>query len=261
MNQRCSALVLSFSLLFLPVSDAIGDTNEDEDADNKRIVSSVKKADDDPEVMTLESWKSQVRGSTHGDKLIGMLGSLDASIIRNRHDTNSLYTRGHLYGTVGCTNAAIVDLTKVIQTDPSNAHAYCERGICFMDLADYDRALRDLDKAVQLDAHSGDARLARGRLLMLQGKTLLALNDLLAARYGNLNFSTALPGELPANYYKAPDYYLGACYELLGNPTEALKYYKEASDLPSATAPGYIHRYADQPADVSECMTRLGGSI
>lgn len=261
MNQRYSAFMLSFSLLFLPVPDAMGDITEEEVADNKRIIASVKKADDDPDVMTLEIWKSQVRGSLNGDKLIGMLGTLDASIVRNRHDTRSLYTRGHLYGTVGCTNAAIIDLTKVIQTDSSNSHAYCERGICFMDQADYDRAGRDLDRAVELNAHSGDARLARGRLLMLQGKPLLALNDLLAARYGNLDFSAPLPGELPSNYYKAPDYYLGACYEILGNPTEALKYYKEANDLPSASSPGYIHRYADQPTDVSECLHRLGGSI
>lgn len=261
MIQRCSALVLSFSLLLLPVSDAIGDTSEEDDNDNKRIIASVKKPDDDPDVMTLENWKARVRGSMHGDKLIGMLGNLDASIVRNHRDTHSLYTRGHLYGTVGCTSAAIVDLTKVIQTEPGNAGAYCERGICFMDQGDYDRALRDLDKAVEMNPHSGDARLTRGRLLMWQGKPLLALNDLLAARYGNLDFSTALPGELPANYYKAPDYYLGACYEQLGNPTEALKYYKEANDLPSTSSPGYIHRYADQPSDVSDCLTRLGGSI
>lgn len=260
MNHRCSAVALSFSLLMLPISDAFGDSEEDE-ANNKSIIASIKPAKDDPEVMTLETWKSKVQGTAQGDKLIGLLTNLNSSIIRNHRDTNSLYTRGRLYGTVGCTNNAMVDLTKVIQADPSNWKAYCERGICYMDLGDYTHALTDLDKAVELSPTSGDARLARGRVQMWLGKPLVALNDLLAARYGNLEFSTSLPGELPANYYRAPDYYLGACYELLGNPTEALKYYKEATDLPSAHAPGYIHRYADQPSDVSDCVTRLGGSI
>lgn len=257
--------MLTISILLLPTPGAIGDPDENEEQENKSILSSsIKPANEDPEVYTLDTWKSKVRGSQQGDKLIGVLNNLDASLVRNFRDVHSLYMRGHLYGTVGCTNAAIVDLTKVIQTEHANllaANAYCERGICFFDNANYDRAIKDLDKAVELNPNSGDARLARGRLLLWLGKPLAALTDLLCARYENLDFATPLPGELPANHYRAPDYYLGVCYEALNRPQDALYYYKEASNLPSTHGAGYLHRYAEQPADVAECVSRLGGRL
>lgn len=261
MELRTSILLFGFifSLLHLPLPDAICDVEDNEDQDNKKIVSSAKHPNDDPEVYTLDTWKSKVRGSLNGEKLISMLSTLDAALVRNHRDLDSLYTRGHLYGTVGCTNAAVIDLTKVIQADPTNGKAYCERGICFFDLADYDRALRDLNKAVELDPQSGDARLARGRLLLWLSKPLPALDDLYAARYGNLDFHTSLPGELPSNFYKAPDYYLAACYEILGNYAEALKHYQAATDLPSTHNAGYLHRYAEQPVDTADCINRLSG--
>ena len=42
----------------------------------------------------------------------------------------------------------------MIQLDPKNAWAYCNRGLAWFEQRDYDRALADLDRAIRLDPGS-----------------------------------------------------------------------------------------------------------
>ncbi len=165
-----------------------------------------------------------------------------------------------MLGTVGCTKSAVIDLSKAIQTDPMAANLYCERGICYMDLLELGKAASDLNQAVSLNPLSGDAHLARARLRILQNKPGLALPDLLACRNENLDFTPVLPGELPANFYRAPDYYLGVCYEMLENHDEAIKYFSEVRKDVTGAGNGYIHRYADQPGDAADRISKLQGA-
>ncbi|MBX9685926.1 MAG: tetratricopeptide repeat protein [Candidatus Obscuribacterales bacterium] len=258
--RRSGILTLALSyFLSLQTAEAqeIG-VEQEAEAQADAPIMKMTKAQYEEEAIALATWKSKVQGSYMGDKLIHFLTTLDANLVRNPRDCISLYNRGYLFGTVGCTKAAIIDLSKAIQVEPLSAHLYCERGICYMDLGDYSNALRDLGKAISYDANSGDARLARGRLLLTLGRPLEALSDLQECKKSTLVFSTVLPGEVPGNKFRAPDYYLGVCYEMLGQHDEAVSHFLlSAPDSEDDNAGGYLHRYADRPLDGEERANKL----
>lgn len=212
------------------------------------------------ELSILTQWRSSATVSETGERLLGWLDSANAAIQYNSGDADALYKRAYLYGIIGCPRLAISDLTRAIEQGSSDAALHRERGVCFVDLQNYQMALDDLNYALLLNPNSGDARLARARLLMAMGRPQQALEDLLICQRDGLEFKPSLPNELPANHYKATDYYLGACYEALGRKHEALKHYREASgESPAAATGAYVHRYADQPKDTSVCIKRLQG--
>ena len=210
------------------------------------------------ETSTLADWKATAQKTAVGNQLIGILNSTSSVLAYSPRHKQSLYMRGYLYGTIGCTNLAINDLSKAIALDPNYAAAYTERGICYMDQRNYDKAKVDLDRAVQLNPRSGDARFARGKVLLELNRASSALSDLSACQA--LTFTPALPGELPANYYGAPEYYLGACYEAMERPDTALRYYKASIKTPRLGGSGYIHRYSDQPLDAKYRVALYEGS-
>jgi tetratricopeptide (TPR) repeat protein len=209
------------------------------------------------EASTLAAWKETAKKTAVGNQLIQILNSSNAILKGSPKHKQALYLRGYLFGTVGCTSSAIADLTKAIEADPSFAAAYTERGICYMDQKNYTRAKLDLDKAIQLCPRSGDAHFARGKLFLEMDRPTSALSDLASCQA--MSFAPALPGELPANYYNAPSYYLGACYEAMGRPDTALRYYKDSVKSPRLGGSGYIHRYSDQPLDASHRVALYEG--
>ena len=199
------------------------------------------------ETTVLSEWKQNASQTAVGNQLLKILNSSNAILASAPKHKQSLYMRGYLFGVIGCTGSAIQDLSKAIAADPSYAAAYTERAICYMDLKEYDKAKVDLDRAIQLNPRSGDARFARGKLLLEMNRASSAVSDLSACQ--TLSFAPALPGELPANFYGAPEYYLGACYEAMDRHESALKYYKSSIKTPRLGGSGYIHRYSDQPLD------------
>lgn len=257
MNIRHSLCVMAALLSCLLNRNFVKADDTAEEIETGPPITSMTKAQYESEAIALAGWKSRVQGSQMGDRLINYLTVLDANLVRNNRDTLSLYNRGYLYGTIGCTRAAIVDLAKAIQADPMAANLYCERGICYMDMGDYGNAKKDLDMAISLNSFSGDALLARGRLYLLLNKPELAMADLNTCKQSHTVFSPALPGELPANFYGAPDYYLGICCEMLGKYSDALDHYKSAAQEVTGADSGYIHRYADRPLDVKDRVNRL----
>lgn len=206
----------------------------------------------------LSEWRETARQTAVGTQLIQILNSANSILARTPKHKQSLYMRGYLLGVVGCTASAIADLSKAIEVDPSYSAAYTERAICYMDLKQYDKAKVDLDRAVQLNPRSGDARFARGKLLLELNRPNSAVSDLSTCQ--TLTFAPALPGELPANFYGAPDYYLGACYEAMDHPETALKYYKSSLKTPRLGGSGYIHRYSDQPLDAKYRVALFEGN-
>ncbi len=203
------------------------------------------------EKQVLESWKTTAKTTSVGNQLLRLLEATDRTLQYDPKDKQSLYRRGYLLGTVGCTNGAITDLSKLIQIDPYFGAAYKERALCYLDQKDYNRALADLNRAVTLDSKSGDALLARGRVLLLLHQPSLAIRDFRACKMSGVKFQPALPGELPGNYYDALDYYMGAAYESLNRSTDAIRCYKDSVKTPHVGLIGYIHRYADQPLDAN----------
>ena len=68
-----------------------------------------------------------------------------------REGANFYVNRGHKYRELKQYDQALADYTKAIQLDPGNAEAYHHRGTTYHELKQYDRALPDLTKAIQLD--------------------------------------------------------------------------------------------------------------
>lgn len=210
---------------------------------------------DEPSV--LANWKATASKTAVGNQLQQLLASTTTIIRSDTRNKQALYLRGYLYGVIGCTGYAIADLTRAIEMDPSFAAAYTERGICYMDLKNYERAKYDLDVAIRLAPCSGDARLAHGKLMLELDKPSIAANDFRACQLSTVRFVPALPGELPSNYYNAPEYYLGVCDESTGHMDSALKHYKAAVRTPRLGGAGYIKRYSDQPLDVAARISML----
>ena len=212
------------------------------------------------EAPILHKWRETAKSTETGERLLSWLDDADGCLQFNSTDVDALYRRAYIYGLIGCTKLALADLSKAIQQDPSQAQLFRERGICYVDQQSYEKALGDFNQAIALNPLSGDTRLARARLLMQMGRPHQALDDLLVCKRDQLEFKPLLPGELAGNFYKAPDYYLGACYEALGRKQEALRHFRESARLDSVAATGaYVHRYADQPTDVAVCIKRLQG--
>jgi tetratricopeptide (TPR) repeat protein len=59
---------------------------------------------------------------------------------------------------IGNYNDAIADCTKVIQIDPTNANAYCMRGFLHKRSGDLDSAIADIEKALKLDPNYVEAK-------------------------------------------------------------------------------------------------------
>ena len=209
------------------------------------------------EQQTLSHWKETAPNTVLGSLLLQLLSECDRKLSLNSSDQNARFKRGYLYGVIGCTNAALADLTKTIEIAPSQSGAFTERGLCYLDQKQYDHALFDLNRAVQLQPHSGNALMARARLWLAMGKPLLAISDLRYCQSSEVKFTAVLPGELSANQYDAISYYLGASYEALDRPEQAITYYKECLKTSQTGTVGYLHRYADQPIDTKWRIANL----
>ncbi len=209
------------------------------------------------EAATLTAWKNTAYQTAVGSELVKILDTTNSILKTNPKHRHALYLRGYLYGIIGCTGSAIADLSRAIEIDPSYAPAYTERGICYMDLKNYQQARQDLERAIALDPSSGDARFAHGKLMLELDKPSAAEGDFRACQSSQLKFTPALPGELPANYYNGPNYYLGVCEEALGRTDSALRLYKSSIKSGRLGGSGYIKRFSDQPLDASTRVSRL----
>ena len=209
------------------------------------------------ELATLNAWKENAGKTAVGNDLLKVLNNSNIVLKTSPRNSRALYMRGYLLGIVGCTGYAIQDLSKAIEVDPSYGPAYTERGICYMDLKMYDRAKADLDRAVSLSPYSADARFAHGKLMLELERPQTAETDFRACQSSTCRFSPVLPGELPANYYNGPEYYLGVCSEQEGKIDAALRYFKSAQKARSLGGSGYIKRYSDQPLDITYRISRL----
>lgn len=209
------------------------------------------------ELNILNAWKESATKTAVGNDLLKVLNNTNAVLKATPKNQRALYMRGYLLGIVGCTGYAIQDLSKAIEVDPNYGAAYTERGICYMDLKMYDRAKADLDRAIALSPYSADARFAHGKLMLELERPQAAENDFRACQSGTCKFTPVLPGELPANYYNGPDYYMGIAAEQEGKLDAALRHFKAASKAKPLGGSGYIKRYSDQPLDAALRISRL----
>jgi tetratricopeptide (TPR) repeat protein len=87
------------------------------------------------------------------------------------------YNRSLGYGAEGDYDRAIADYTKAIELDPKFARAYNNRGTVYGIKGDHDRAIADFAKAIGLDPKNANAYNNRCLGLAVSGRAQSALTD------------------------------------------------------------------------------------
>jgi tetratricopeptide (TPR) repeat protein len=86
-------------------------------------------------------------------------------------------SRGAAYWMKGDYDRAIADTTRAIELEPNNAYAYNSRGIAYKEKGDYDHAIADYDKAIALDPKNVFAYNNRGNAYTSKGDLDRAIAD------------------------------------------------------------------------------------
>ena len=113
---------------------------------------------------------------------------------------------------------AISEFDKAIELDPDYAEAYSNRGIAYGSQGDFDSAMTDFNKAIELDPESAEAYSNRGIAYGGQGDFDSAMTD----------FNKAI--ELDPEYAKAY-YFRGITYGVKGEIAEAVSNLEKCLDL------------------------------
>ncbi|NJM90499.1 MAG: tetratricopeptide repeat protein [Hydrococcus sp. RU_2_2] len=92
--------------------------------------------------------------------------------------TKEGYNRGRVYRDLQQYQNAIADYTKVIELAPDRADIYVSRGNIYYELQQYQNALADYNQAIEIDTNYGFAYYSRGLLYDLMEDREKALADL-----------------------------------------------------------------------------------
>ena len=99
------------------------------------------------------------------------------------------YNRGIAYGKKGQYDRAISDFTKAIEIDPRYAEAYNNRGIAYGKKGQYDRAISDYTKALKINPMFAGAYYNRGVAYYYKKEYDKSLEDVEKAQ--NLGYQTS----------------------------------------------------------------------
>jgi tetratricopeptide (TPR) repeat protein len=92
-------------------------------------------------------------------------------------DARGFHDRGLAYASKGAYDKAITDLNRALELDPQFASALTNRGEMFRLKGDLERAFADFTQALRVDPKHAPAFLNRGRVFRLKGRIDRALND------------------------------------------------------------------------------------
>src|SRR4030042_4445107 len=103
--------------------------------------------------------------------------------IKNGKDVGAAFTdayigRGRVYLERGNYNQAITEYTKIIELDSKNKLAYAQRANANYGIGDFEKVITDCDKALSIDPDIVLALLLRGNAYTCIGKYEEALNDI-----------------------------------------------------------------------------------
>ena len=79
-------------------------------------------------------------------------------------------------------DSAIADYTKAIEIDPKDAKAYYNRGLIFNNIGEYYQAIADFTKAIEINPKYADAYNSRGAAYAVKGEYERAWEDVYKAQ-------------------------------------------------------------------------------
>ena len=112
--------------------------------------------------------------------------TLKGQLEKTQEAAAGYYDLGNSYHGLGDYQQAIKDFDRAIELDPQLAEAYWGRGRTYHGLGDYQQAIKDFDRAIELDPKLAEAYWDRGKTYNDLGKHQQAIDDWKrAAQLGN----------------------------------------------------------------------------
>jgi tetratricopeptide (TPR) repeat protein len=132
--------------------------------------------------------------------VIVLVRPIRMQIIKNLVEQGSKYSVFH-----DDYDQAIANFNKALELDPNYAPAYYNRGIAFRKKEDYDSAIADFTQAIRLDSNYADAYNGRGIVYSYKGEYNKAIVDYSQAIRLNADFEFAYTNRASA-YIKISEY-------------------------------------------------------
>ena len=159
----------------------------------------------------------------------GALRDCNAAIERNPFSPGCYYARGYIYRQLNQLELAEADYTEALRFSPENRTYMILRADTRALMKHYDEALEDIDQLLRREPQSASGWSERGRVCMLKGDTLPALDAFSeAVKYDRTN---------PAAWSA-----LGVTNLMLNREDEAYAQLTQAINLGSKWAGDYINR-------------------
>ncbi len=144
-------------------------------------------------------------------------------------NTFAYNNRGAAYNKLQQYDKAIIDFNRALEINPQDASSYNNRGFSFLQSDQNEEALNDFNKALEFNPSYYEVYINRGNALKGKGDVVSALED--------YKKSLLLNSSQPKSYYN-----IGLTYAENDNPDSAIVYYNKAiAQLPNYTA-AYLNR-------------------
>jgi tetratricopeptide (TPR) repeat protein len=141
------------------------------------------------------------------------------------------FFKGVVFGNTGQYDQAISELNKAIEMNPKFAEAYLNRGIVYAQAkGEYDQAISDFSKAIEIDPGDADAHLNRGLAYTIsKGQYDQAFAD--------FNRAIGIDPKLPMAYRNR-----GLAYRVKGQHDQAVVDFNKAIEINPKDSIAYINR-------------------
>jgi tetratricopeptide (TPR) repeat protein len=116
--------------------------------------------------------------STIGDAYGRTTADYDKLIEFDPHNADAYCERGDFYYEAGEYYKAAIDYGKAIKLDLNDANAYYNRGCAYSEMGEYEKAIADYNKAIELDPNDAYTYYSRGLAYHEKGEVPKAVSDL-----------------------------------------------------------------------------------
>jgi regulator of sirC expression with transglutaminase-like and TPR domain len=140
-----------------------------------------------------------------------------------------LLTRGFVYGNLGQYDKAIADFSRVIEIDPKSKEAYYDRGIAYATIGQVNKSIADYSRLIEIDPRYAKAYSNRGADYFNLGQLDKAIADYTVA--------IAIDPNYPDAYYNR-----GLAYGKLGKWENAIADYTRLLEIDPNNSNAYSNR-------------------